>query len=384
MAWSSGDDTRILSLMDTSPARALGEEEAEEEVNLPALKGQEDGEGIEEKVLRVRGLVETCLLGRKGVSVMQFSEDSECLIVGCRDGTVARGRLGTGESVWRDGVGPVVLLNCARVGGTVALCRLGGKVEVREGHTLTLLWELPELDSAVTALSFHLEAPVLVVATCLQSRFYLLDIERRDLTEWSKDVGHQLPAELKTRRDCILGICFNPGAPNSLLLWGSGFVCHVDLDRPGGKAVVIVPRRGGPAARRDKRKGEERRMGKRRRDQTGIANGLDAVGERDWEGTGASGESMHTVGDDNAQGKSREGLRAGETGGKRASQKVGGNEGTLSRRGKSQCNFRMCYAYNGIIAIHPLQASELLLVEEPWMKIVNRLPDVLDRRRYGT
>jgi hypothetical protein len=52
--------------------------------------------------------------------------------------------------------------------------------------------------------------------------------------------------------------------------------------------------------------------------------------------------------------------------------------------GNDSWNFKMHLGYQGVVAVEALGPDELLLVEEPWIKIVSKLPDVLHRHRYGT
>ena len=47
-------------------------------------------------------------------------------------------------------------------------------------------------------------------------------------------------------------------------------------------------------------------------------------------------------------------------------------------------NFKLHLGYQGVLAVLALGPDEVLVVEEPWIKIVSKLPDVLHRQRYGT
>ena len=46
-------------------------------------------------------------------------------------------------------------------------------------------------------------------------------------------------------------------------------------------------------------------------------------------------------------------------------------------------NFTTCLRYVGIIFLEFLDDNELVVVEQPWISIVNSLPDALERQRYG-
>ena len=47
-------------------------------------------------------------------------------------------------------------------------------------------------------------------------------------------------------------------------------------------------------------------------------------------------------------------------------------------------NFTICLRYSGIIFQDFLDSNEMVVVEQPWLSIVNTLPDALERQRYGS
>ena len=47
-------------------------------------------------------------------------------------------------------------------------------------------------------------------------------------------------------------------------------------------------------------------------------------------------------------------------------------------------NFTICLRYSGIIFQDFLDKNEMVVVEQPWLSIVNTLPDALERQRYGS
>lgn len=47
-------------------------------------------------------------------------------------------------------------------------------------------------------------------------------------------------------------------------------------------------------------------------------------------------------------------------------------------------NFTICLKYSGILFQGFASESEMVVVEEPWMGILEELPDALARRVYGT
>lgn len=47
-------------------------------------------------------------------------------------------------------------------------------------------------------------------------------------------------------------------------------------------------------------------------------------------------------------------------------------------------NILIHLGYQGIFSVSAAGPDELVVVEEPWIQIASKLPDVLMRRRYGT
>lgn len=47
-------------------------------------------------------------------------------------------------------------------------------------------------------------------------------------------------------------------------------------------------------------------------------------------------------------------------------------------------NFTICLRYSGIIFQEFLSKNEMVIVEQPWLNVVNQLPDALERQRYGS
>jgi len=56
---------------------------------------------------------------------------------------------------------------------------------------------------------------------------------------------------------------------------------------------------------------------------------------------------------------------------------------SLTEREKRRNNFTLCLKYSGILFMEFIDEDELLIVEQPWMSVLNALPDVLQRKRYG-
>lgn len=54
------------------------------------------------------------------------------------------------------------------------------------------------------------------------------------------------------------------------------------------------------------------------------------------------------------------------------------------KRDEANKNFTICLRYSGIVFQDFLDTNEMVIVEQPWLSIVNTLPDALERQRYGS
>ena len=51
---------------------------------------------------------------------------------------------------------------------------------------------------------------------------------------------------------------------------------------------------------------------------------------------------------------------------------------------KNSQNYTICMRYDSMLHLEFLRENELVVVEQPWLAVVNSLPDPLERRVYGT
>ena len=47
-------------------------------------------------------------------------------------------------------------------------------------------------------------------------------------------------------------------------------------------------------------------------------------------------------------------------------------------------NFTICLRYSGMLFMDFIAENEMVVVEQPWINVVNALPDAITRRVYGT
>lgn len=47
-------------------------------------------------------------------------------------------------------------------------------------------------------------------------------------------------------------------------------------------------------------------------------------------------------------------------------------------------NFTICVEYNSMLFMDFIDADEMVVVERPWLSVVNALPGAMERRVYGS
>jgi WD40 repeat protein len=85
-------------------------------------------------------------------------------------------------------------------------------------------WSLPTLDAAVTAVSFmEPQANPMITVACVNFAWYIFDLVKRSLSDWSVQAGYPLaankiPNDLAARNDYPIRISANPANPSTLLI----------------------------------------------------------------------------------------------------------------------------------------------------------------------
>jgi len=200
-------------------------------------------------------------------------------------------------------------------------------------------WSLPALEAPPSCIKFlgGEEADSLAVG-CSNNSFYLFDHEQRKLSDWSQDTGFpmspSMPRELIHRAEYPTRMAFNPANPSKFLLGAHGYFCIVDLDQPIPEHSNIFPPDHVRARRHVPSKKQRARFG--------------------------------SVGDNLGSGRKRKRSYSSTT---LVAEKSG--------------NFTICLRYGNMLFMDFIADNEMVVVEQPWMDIVNALPDALERRVYG-
>jgi U3 small nucleolar RNA-associated protein 4 len=190
-------------------------------------------------------------------------------------------------------------------------------------------WSVPEMDAPTTCIKFlgggDVESSLAV--GCSSNEFYVYNLGRRSLSHWSNDMGlpvlKSLPKELTSRSEPVTRIVSNPVTPQGFILGSHGYFCVVDMDQPvPDKSYMFPP--------------------------------------------------------DHLRAKRQEQIRDDDMPGPPPQKKMKVQDPVTNT------NFTICLKYNEILYQDFIAENEMVIVEEPWMSILEGLPDALARRVYGT
>ncbi|CAG8620383.1 10080_t:CDS:2, partial [Ambispora leptoticha] len=90
-----------------------------------------------------------------------------------------------------------------------------------------------KFQSLQNGLTFSPNSSILLI-TLTSNEFYLFDLQKENLTDWSRNYSTKLPLKFLELKEKIMGCTFNPGRPESILLWSANFICIVDISKEVG------------------------------------------------------------------------------------------------------------------------------------------------------
>jgi hypothetical protein len=204
----------------------------------------------------------------------------------------------------------------------------------------------------------------------------------------SRENGDKFPSQLRFRSDPVVGLSFRPpnqhNKPESskLLLRSHGFLCFVDLGAPVPTNARIHPA-SHLAAKNDVAR-RLRHIEQKKRHMKWAARLLEKkVHERDENelkrlrsNSTGSEISLTEVTSLRERSDSITSVNSDVRG--LVDDEDDADEDDLNR------NFAITLKYRPVIFADYLSSDEMVVVEEPWLKIMNKLPDPLFRQRYGT
>jgi U3 small nucleolar RNA-associated protein 4 len=99
-------------------------------------------------------------------------------------------------------------------------------------------WTLPCLEAPHSCLKFSSgkNADPALLVTCNNGSFYVFNLAKKCLSEWSEDLGvpasQYLPREIPLYLDYPTRLAFNPATPNKFLMGGHNWFCSIDISSP--------------------------------------------------------------------------------------------------------------------------------------------------------
>jgi len=202
---------------------------------------------------------------------------------------------------------------------------------------------------------------------CASYQFYLYDIEEKRLSDWSREYGNRLPLHLfRSRKDKIIGISFNVQRENTMILYTHSYFCYIDLDKP-------IPETKIQKIRTKTNKGEVPKEPPKEIETTNSSKEQQNEKEQNsnTDETETPIEKLNEKTSKKTKRKSNEG--------KSDSDKTPKDK----QKTPSNNNFKIINKYHPILSLDFME-GELVVIERPWVKVLQNLPATLFRHRYGT
>lgn len=186
---------------------------------------------------------------------------------------------------------------------------------------------VPPLASAPTALAFAPDSALLTIASA-NKQLTQFDVDRAQLTSWSQQHARPIAA-VASSSEVAHAIAFNPAKPHAPILCAQSWLCRVET---GAAAAVAAAEKAATAIASGVASGKKSKK-KRRRDEEEAA--------------------------DTATGSASGGTEAAES-----------------------CH--VTRSYGGMLHFDFLGPDAALVVEQPWLRVMDLLPPALYKHRFGT
>ncbi|KAI9476039.1 MAG: WD40-repeat-containing domain protein [Benjaminiella poitrasii] len=149
-----------------------------------------------------------------------------------------RGLDSEGSSSEDQAVATVVSLTVSSDGQWLATADDVNRIHVFNLDNLKHHLQLPQGSVPHTALSFNDFRPNELLVALATNAFYIYDVEHKRLTNWSSIHQDMSKSRLLEQRDRIRGVMYNPADKDKMILYGSGYMCLVDIeDKPVAKKL---------------------------------------------------------------------------------------------------------------------------------------------------
>ena len=88
---------------------------------------------------------------------------------------------------------------------------------------------LPSFSLPAQAITFEPASSNLLVLAFPDNTFQVFDVEAGVFPEWARNLSISLPKRFTRIHDPVLGIMFDPASQGKMILWGSTWLCRVNL-----------------------------------------------------------------------------------------------------------------------------------------------------------
>ena len=225
---------------------------------------------------------------------------------------------------------------------------------------------LPVSSSRCYSVAFHpSNEPVLAVSTAANV-VALYDVEKQSLAEWSRQNGARWPEKVCRLKDRISSVAFHPGEPSLLYAHGTEtfIIINTGKNFPKDEAALLYDEK---LDRKAPKKAAEMQK------ESGTDVELDDAASGD---TDAAELLLQ-------RGRRREAAAADDDDDTAKASAVGKGAAASDAPSRSAC-IRVFRRFGPLLHIGFIGPSEMVAVERSWMDVLEKLPDVLPRRVYGT
>ena len=249
----------------------------------------------------------------------------------------------------------------------LAVATSSRRLFIYEIDRFALHWVVPYFAAPITCIAFHPTSPnsLLTSTTSSTTPFLIYDVQKKDLSAWSQENTDIIPnwkSTIKVQNyGPIQNIAFDPSCDSAFMLFGQGFSIYVDLNLP-----ILTNQ---PTTITNDGEGEENSD----RFQY-IHKGQVSVLARVTDKT-AMTASATDVNSYSSRKKRRKSEKDAATVDDTVDETV---ETPYSR------NFSVIKAYRSLVFAALLGDKEMVVIENPWVRILENLPATLSRKRYGT
>jgi len=321
---------------------------------------------------------------------------------------------------------PFTGLKVSSDGAWLAVSGTGNHVLVYSLDSMSLHWKLPTCSSRITSLAFPPSSTLTnrrvgddstLVLSSVDNKIHVYDVEAKRLADWSRENSENFPTQLRFRSDPVVGLAFRPEmdtTPETMIttnnntsdtnvvsedkstkqslqvvLRSHGFLCFVDLGAPIPSNARIHPpshlAAKNDVARRLRHIEQKKRqmkmtvkmLEKKKAKDSDVVNEVKRLRSNSI-GSEASLTDLTSLRERsdslNSEGPTDHASLVTSTSTVEEEEEVD----DFNR------NFAITLKYRPVIFADYLSHDEMVVVEEPWLKIMNKLPDPLFRQKFGT